>query len=268
MGIKAEIHGKISSKGTNITDTLEDLLTSNVFQLLRYMSLEKGLMLVLNEATNIQGDKFTLLEDISEAEFCFWEKFDNCEPDILIKLKQGSVVYANIMVEAKYLSGKSGSAIYINDEDEGEDTYIAGSDHLEKQWSALKVYSGKVPHYLIYLTMDWVMPLPAIKESIRASSDDVFSKHMYWINWQSIHKILNTIIEKDQMTLSCSEEKIISDILALLEKKGLVEFTGYRRVASKNLEPFSYFTPQFYIDVPKRLFERISYFEEDNDESR
>ena len=84
MGIKAEIHGKISSKGTNITDTLEDLLTSNVFQLLRYMSLEKGLMLVLNEATNIHGDKFTLLEDISEAEFCFWEKFYNCEPDLLI----------------------------------------------------------------------------------------------------------------------------------------------------------------------------------------
>ena len=43
----AEIKGKLSSTGSNLTNRLEDDLTGNFFGNLRYMSFNKGLKLIL-----------------------------------------------------------------------------------------------------------------------------------------------------------------------------------------------------------------------------
>ena len=40
----AEIKGKISSTGSNLSDRLEDLLTSDVFGPLRYIPFDEGLL--------------------------------------------------------------------------------------------------------------------------------------------------------------------------------------------------------------------------------
>ena len=43
----AELHGKISSRGTNLKETLEDNLTGNVFGSLRYIPFSKGIKHIL-----------------------------------------------------------------------------------------------------------------------------------------------------------------------------------------------------------------------------
>ena len=43
----AEIHGKISSSGSNLSDRMEDKLTGNFFGNLRYLPYEKGFKLLL-----------------------------------------------------------------------------------------------------------------------------------------------------------------------------------------------------------------------------
>ncbi|MER2107241.1 MAG: hypothetical protein ABS949_09905 [Solibacillus sp.] len=48
--ILAEIHGKISSLGTNLSEQMEDNLTGNLFGTLRYLLFEHGLGSLLSRA--------------------------------------------------------------------------------------------------------------------------------------------------------------------------------------------------------------------------
>lgn len=246
MGIKAELHGKISSSGSNINDRMEDILTSNVFQLLRYLPIELGILPVLSSAENSHGEEqrrtFVIPTGVNNVSYHFWSRFDNWEPDVFIELKQGKKVLANIMVEAKYLSGKSGTAVYEEEED-GATIYVAHSDQLEKLWNSLKAYSDHVPYYLFYLTMDWVMPIQSINESIKAISDDDFRDNIYWLNWQTIHTTLKNILESNSTVISETDGIIIGDIIYLLDKKGLKEFTGIDIPLFDNLSSFNYYLP-------------------------
>lgn len=45
----AELHGKISSRGTNLRETSEDNLTGNFFGALRYIPFSKGIQKILLE---------------------------------------------------------------------------------------------------------------------------------------------------------------------------------------------------------------------------
>lgn len=163
------------------------------------------------------------------------------------------------MVEAKYLSGKSGLAVYEAEED--EPLYIAGSDQLEREWNDLKDHSAnkQVPYYLLYLTMDWVIPSADIKDSIRAIGDHC-RKHIYWLNWQSIHTTFKEIIQKGKSNLSRAEELILTDIVELLKKKGLKEYSGYNLIIANKLVPFHYFNPQFYRNLSTLKSGSIKYF--------
>lgn len=46
----AEIHGKISSDGSNLSERLEDQLTANVFGTSRYLPFHKGIKPILSKA--------------------------------------------------------------------------------------------------------------------------------------------------------------------------------------------------------------------------
>ena len=261
MGIKAELHGKVSSSGNNITDTLEDLLTSNVFQLLRYIPLEIGLLSILNEAVNIDGEKLILPDEVNEAEVHFWKRFKRSEPDLFIELKEGDQLVSNIMIEAKYLSGKSGMAVYEGEE--SNQLYVEGSDQLEREWSDLIDYSKsqRTPCLLIYLTTDWVMPIKDIKESIRAIGDEFSKKNTYWLNWQTIHKTLQRNLSVNADTLTKIEKIVIEDITALLKKKDLTEYSGINITDYSNLLPVKYFNLGLYSNMPQLELTQFNYFD-------
>ena len=86
----AEIHGKISD--SNISERMEDLLTSDVFGCLRYLPPQTGLLPFLLTARSVQGREFKLIPGISKVHSLFWPWLNfkgrsSCEPDVLLGLE-------------------------------------------------------------------------------------------------------------------------------------------------------------------------------------
>lgn len=63
----AELHGKISSSGSNLSDRLEDKLTGDVFGALRYMPFNLGMAQILRTA-NIKK----LNSCLEQTDLSFW----------------------------------------------------------------------------------------------------------------------------------------------------------------------------------------------------
>ena len=222
----AEIHGKISHKGSNIYDRLEDLLTSDVFTAFKYTKPETLLIPFISCARNINGSLMSLPQDeIKTVTYKFWPRLDYSEPDVLIE-----IVYKNsgkylVMIEAKYLSGKSG----IFSEEEEMETATTHPDQLNREYNDLLGYNIKtnyVARVLVYLTAHYVMPLSDLKESLaiikKTVNADNIDDTILWISWREIKPVI-----EQQHGVKSIERDIISDLQKLLERKGLTHFDGF-----------------------------------------
>lgn len=82
MSIMAEIKGKLSESSNNF-ERMKDLLTSNIFQLLRYIPPEFGILPILQQATNLEDSPLSIPKNILDWKINFWPgDYKNCEPDI------------------------------------------------------------------------------------------------------------------------------------------------------------------------------------------
>lgn len=83
--LEALIHGKMTSDQENT----EDILTSNVFGVLKYVSPNRGLLSFLSMAVLPDGTSpFADLPATAEYEFWpWWKEADciGCEPDVVIR---------------------------------------------------------------------------------------------------------------------------------------------------------------------------------------
>jgi len=225
MSIMAEIKGKLSESSNNF-ERMEDLLTSNIFQLLRYIPPELGILPILQQATNLEESPLPIPKNILDWEIIFWPVYKNCEPDIEIKAySDNSKCIAHYFVEAKYLSLKSGIAEF-----DENDVYVAGSDQLERQWNIIQQITKIGENIgLIYLTAHQIKPKKEIEKSIDATSNPYQARiSLYWLSWQKIRQELIKII-KDS-SINPYHHKVLQDIIVLLEKKGLKDFSGWRDI--------------------------------------
>lgn len=223
----AELHGKISSLGANVTDTSEDLLTSCVFGCFRYVPPECGLVQFLETARTLSRDEFRTPRPIMRAYWSFWPFIrypgrTPCEPDVVIGLESQEGIHI-VMIEAKYLSEKSSY------EDEGErpnDQLARELDNLEVLepgdlgWDATKEV---VVRSLLYLTQDASIPSTALQESLREyrqKRNRVGT--IYWTSW----RYLGAILEEQSHRLDEYQAIVLNDIRLLLEKKRLTMFRG------------------------------------------
>src|SRR3546814_11666693 len=115
--IPALLHGKLSREQEN----MEDILTSCVFGILRYLPVEEGLLPLLCRAEAVCGEPPQLSSAGSHAPiYEFWPTLSErcvrgeiefachpCEPDLLIKLHKVDGKRLYVLIEAKHLSGKS-----------------------------------------------------------------------------------------------------------------------------------------------------------------
>ena len=107
---------QIENKLTRQDERMEDLLTSNVFGLWRYISANFGLLQFLRTSQDVDGNPIYLPLDDCKATLDFWpwlkEYSDakGAEPDVLVSLVYPSGEKLLILIEAKYLSGKSSFA--------------------------------------------------------------------------------------------------------------------------------------------------------------
>lgn len=57
----AELRGKVTGTGTNLSERMEDLLTSDTFGCMRYLSAEKALIPFLKTACSFHGKSFLMV---------------------------------------------------------------------------------------------------------------------------------------------------------------------------------------------------------------
>ena len=104
----AELYGKISSKGTNLSESLEDNLTGDFFGALRYIPFSKGIKPILLKV--IEEENFDEYETEEWAENIeFWPYHKEGELDSIINLN-----LVTIGIEVKYKSGLSSDDEVVN----------------------------------------------------------------------------------------------------------------------------------------------------------
>ena len=186
--IEALLKGKLSREQEN----MEDILTSNVFGLLRLLPPADGLLPFLRDAKLLDNSQpLELLADDAEVDYDFWPRFDEadchpCEPDVVLRITNPGRTPHLVWVEAKYLSGKS------SEESPDDDRPY---DQLAREWDNL-VHAARREHaepLLIYLTTDISLPEHEIEASQRAyqrfrGADALFA--CAWLSWRDLPTVL------------------------------------------------------------------------------
>jgi len=257
----AEIHGKISEAGTNLSERMEDLLTSNVFGCMRYLPPEKALLPFLHIARSFYGNAFTITDRIVKVHYSFWPWLKSpgcipCEPDVVLGLETEDHHVHLVLVEAKYYSGLS------SEEDERPEP----SDQLARELDNLDAVScvalGWKPELdiasrmLLFVTQHMGMPHDLLTQSVaeyrrkRNKDGDIF-----WTSW----RFLPSILEKNlETTFDVGHRAVLEDMLKLLLRKELTMFYGVEPVTQQfKLSGFEFYqlSPRNYRwpDIPKTL---------------
>ena len=214
----AELKGKISSRGTNLTETLEDNLTGNFFGSLRYIPFSKGIKKILIEAI---GEEYFDEDEVEEwaEKIEFWPYHKDGELDVVIDLN-----LITIGVEVKYNSGLSSDDEVLNEDEkiEKSNNQLARESRIIKELAKEK---GKIPILVFIATEDKVKEI--IKDVIHRKiiENDV---KLIGISWEEICLIIERLRENRE--LNYFERIIIDDIYRLLVKKGFDSFKRFESV--------------------------------------
>jgi hypothetical protein len=252
--IQAEMKGKIPE-----IDRLEDVLTSNVFGLLRYVKNPAVLLWILGQARTLSGKGLAESVDVDlttySPEFLFWEQVGTYgEPDLIIRFSKAGNSDLILCIEVKYYSSKSG---------EGDD------DQLRRYFegvSGVASLSASTLLGIIYLTKH-----PSRKELIDSlkhiQGKGVINaeEKLFQLRWTEMAEALENA---DLSQLSTSERMVLTDLRDYLRYKNLVGFSGFSfRSKAFVLGPekfyefnrfsgFSFFKEDFEVDAQVILYGR------------
>lgn len=230
----AEIRGKISELGTNLSERMEDLLTSDIFGSLRYITPDKGVMEFLNTAKSFHGHALAIPSDVVRIHYSFWPWVNlpgctPCEPDVIVGLETEKKCLHLLFVEAKYRSGLS------SEEDEGEspNNQLARElDNLDTispinlDWSSDFVVTSRT---LLFVTQDMGMPRTLLAQSLSEYQRKRNRKgDIYWTSWRFLQPILEKGLRQENSHQSIA---VMEDMLKLLLRKGLTVFQGVEPIS-------------------------------------
>lgn len=238
----AEIHGKLSPY-----ELMEDLLTSDVFSTFKYLDVNNGLIPFLNKATSFADHAVPeFLEDVVEADYVFWPRttYLNREPDVLIILTKKDQTTISILIEAKYHSGKSN---VMREEDASYKLEHLDGDQLAELFKELqdgeiyisdprvrdKYIQSEGKRYLFFVTSHYASPRQDIEETFKAIMKKQYyhqnKHHFFWINWMSILGVIEEVNSRETWENAPTMRFLLTDLKALLERKGLIPFNGFTK---------------------------------------
>lgn len=255
----AEIHGKISGAGINLSERMEDLLTSDVFGCMRYLPADKALLPFFRKAHSLQGKDFFIPDEIIRVHYAFWPWLKtrgrkSCEPDVVIGLETESRRVHLVLVEAKYYSGLSSEE---NERPEPNDQLARELDNLD---AVSPVHLGWKPRLdiasrtLLFVTQHMGIPHELLAKSLaeyrrkRNKDGDIF-----WTSWRFLPSILEQSLEKENIPENIA---VLEDMLSLLLRKELIMFRGVEPVTEYFALPgFYHITARKYLwpDMPESL---------------
>jgi hypothetical protein len=226
--LQALLRGKLSREQEN----MEDILTSSVFGLFGYLPPQDGLFPFLARAQALDGS--FPLKGLSDreytvdaaADYLFWPYWTEpgcaaCEPDLVIKINGLANRQLMILIEAKYLRGKSSEA--------NPDSEVP-EDQLACEWHNLVHVARREKRrpYLVYLTNDLATPKSEIEKSIRdffsATLEQDRKPDILALSWRQVHEICRD-----------SSLPILKDLFALARRLGLVYFDGFHPLRCRRL---------------------------------
>lgn len=228
--IYAEMKGKLPAVFYS-----EDVLTSNVFGLLKLLpdnlliellSLSNLVSLSENLPRENLSDNLKIYDKVHSFEF--WKRIETGEPDIFIifKSEEHPNQQAIVLIEVKYMASKSGSA---HEDEEGE-LQNEERDQLAKYWRGLESKYKNDDKFLIYLTVDKVMPREDIENSIKATGG---SAKIYWLSWYKVNEFIEEKSENLQHINDILAKNIIWKILKMLNDyltfKEFIMFEGWKK---------------------------------------
>lgn len=232
----ADIKGKL----TIHEEVSEDFLTSVVFFAFDLLN-KKWLNNFLISASNLLGEKLDL--ENSECLFEFWKSFSKpygVEPDVLILCNN-----LLIIIETKFNSGKSGVSYKVQENYNDKQNEIFLYDQLAREYfigaeliNKGLLYKDEIHRFsdfvMIYITKDDYFPMDEIRESIETitfvdpSQTTICQKKIFWTNWQQLIPIMREII--DTQSKQSIEYKIADQLIIFLEKRGLLQFSGFSQI--------------------------------------
>lgn len=188
--ITAFLKGKLSLEQEN----MEDILTSTVFDSFKSIGVESGLFQFLKAAQPYSGSNPLLDNErgwtVHFEDYQFWPTWtdlpgvDNCEPDVVIRIRNDDETDVIVCIEAKYLSGKSSTPS------------LKGSirDQLAKQWMHVAhiARENEFEPWLIYLTAQTAMPKDELEQSVGELkqklniSDERLNTRISWLSWRQL----------------------------------------------------------------------------------
>ena len=234
--VDADIRGKLAVDACRAHDRAEDLFTSTVFGLLRYLPARRGIIALLERARPAMlfdgrakvcagSTETAVWIDLSTAqcfETEFWPSFGrHGQPDVLIRLldTHGRCIHT-VVIEAKLFSAKSGG---WGDSDKEDDT-APDPDQLFKYWQGLHSgchaeNAGKKS--VLYLTSHSVPPVAELGESLRRAQAYQPPIRLAWLNWRDVWQIASDCARQDAGMLAAQ------DLARLLAHRGFKFFDGF-----------------------------------------
>ena len=227
----AELHGKISGSGSNLSDRLEDKLTGDVFGVLRYLPFHTGMAQILR-AANIDA----LTECVNQTNLSFWGNrihfwpyHEEGEMDVFLELDN-----AVISIEVKYMSGLSSDDDVENSDaaEEREESHnqLARESRMVRQWCPL----NKKP-FLIFVANE--SECAAICNNVKSRGILEPSVELGYVSWQEILCQLSQVKADEPY-----QELILSDIVSLLRRKDFERFSGFMLSDDLTIAADAYFS--------------------------
>jgi len=239
--LQAELHGKLPE-----IERMEDVLTSNIFGMIKYMPPSVGIFNILSCAKDYSKDRKPLIDnlknqnlnfqDYDHVDFLFWENSsEHGEPDIILIMKSSKQTLDDLMlcIEVKYFSPKS----RFGDQDQLMDYFLSlNNPNARRTYKNKKIsrFEGKFVG-LIYLThfSQYTSVRDSLKEIYKKESIN-YEHKLFELRWHDIARILTTLKCKTKY-----EEDIVKDLVLLLQKKNLLDFSGFSAPSFElKYEPF------------------------------
>lgn len=233
----AEIKGKISSTGSNLSERLEDKLTGDLFGSLRYISFNKAMKNILLGTKILKEDFLYVLGIINKLNIDYWNRNIQFWPydilgelDVLLEFEE--IV---IGIEVKLYSGLSSD----DDVDNSVHNYMMESSHQLARESRIlkkKITGTGKSALLIFI---------APEHTCYSICKDAYDRNIIengvvlgYLPWEEILDSLERITDTGEWNEY--EELIIQDLIALLKRKGLERFKNFD-FACPGIDPGLYF---------------------------
>jgi hypothetical protein len=202
----------------SVAERWEDVLTSSVFGLLRFLPVEttcRFLMTARRDSEHLSLD----VERVTAIEVHFWPHFPGWtrEPDVVLDLLEADGrLHRRVVVEAKYGGPKSQGQME-EAESEIADARVSGdqlADQLACAWQDKRPSAHRPA--VVYLTATFTYPRKEMAESIEmlGRSRESIQPEVYWTAWWKLVPVLRETYGDEP------ESRVAADLLALLEHRG------------------------------------------------